>query len=126
MTDTQQKVLIAEDDKFLANAYRVKLSNEGFDIRMALDGQEAMDILKDFKPDIILLDLIMPVMDGFATLEAIQKDPELKKIPVLITSNLGQKEDMDRGLAMGASDYIIKTNMSIQNLVDKIKEYAKK
>jgi DNA-binding response OmpR family regulator len=114
------KILIAEDDKFLANAYRVKLTKAGFDIKMAMDGEETLEALKEFQPDLILLDLVMPVKDGFATLEEIKKNDQWKDIPVLIASNLGQQEDIDKGLAMGAQDYIVKSNLSINDLVAKI------
>ena len=115
-----KKILVAEDDKFLANAYRVKLSKAGFDVRIASDGQEALTILQTFIPDLILLDLVMPVKDGFATLEVIKQDENLKKIPVIIASNLGQKEDVDRGFKMGAVDFIVKSDLSLDNLLIKI------
>ena len=115
-----KKILIAEDDKFLANAYRVKLTKAGFDIRIAKHGQETMDILGTFKPDLILLDLVMPIKDGFIVLNEIKNNPQLKSIPVLIASNLGQKEDIDKGMAMGAADYVVKSNLSMEKLIEKI------
>ena len=90
------KVLVAEDDKYLASAYRVKLTKAGYELKIASDGQEALEILKTFTPDVMLLDLIMPVRDGFSVLEEIKKNPSLKNIPIIITSNLSQKEDIDR------------------------------
>lgn len=115
------KILIAEDDKFLSNAYRVKLTKEGFDISMAQDGIEVFEKLKDFKPDVILLDLIMPRKDGFTVLEELAKSEEYNKIPVIVASNLGQKEDIDRSFSLGAKDYIIKSEMSLEELVNKIR-----
>ena len=120
MTVTK-KVMIAEDDKFLSNAYKVKLTKEGFDICMAADGIEVFEKLEDFRPDVILLDLIMPRKDGFTVLEELKKNPNYRDIPVVIASNLGQKEDLDRGLALGAKDYVIKSEMSLEDLVKKIK-----
>lgn len=114
------KVLVVEDDKFLGSAYRAKLTKSGFDVSFATDGQEALDVLKTVTPDIILLDLVMPRMDGFATLEAIKKDDRLKDIPVIVTSNLGQKEDLDRATALGAVGYIIKSDLTMDDLVIKI------
>lgn len=114
------KILVAEDDKFLVNAYRVKLTKAGFDVQITQDGQQTLDALKTFKADLILLDLVMPVMDGFAFLEEIKKDPNLNKIPVIIASNLGQKEDIDRGMALGAKDYVVKSDLSLDNLIAKI------
>lgn len=118
------KVLIAEDDQFLANAYRVKLSKAGFKVLITADGEEAIKALAEFKPDVILLDLIMPNKDGFATLEEIKSSSQYKQIPVIVASNLGQKEDVDRVKKLGANDYVVKSNMKLDDLVTKIKNYA--
>jgi DNA-binding response OmpR family regulator len=115
-----KKILVAEDDKYLANAYRVKLVKSGFEIKIASDGVEALTILKDFTPDLILLDLVMPIKDGFTTLQEIKNDSKLKTIPVIIASNLGQKEDIDRGIALGAVDYIVKSDMSLEDIITKV------
>lgn len=116
-------MLIAEDDKFLGNAYRVKLEKSGYQVTLARDGVEAMEELSkgsDFC--LIILDLIMPKKDGFATLEEIKQQPSLKDIPILIASNLGQKEDIDRGIKLGANDYIIKSDYSMGEILDKIRK----
>ena len=115
-----KKILVAEDDKFLGNAYRVKLTKAGFEVQIARDGQEATDMLQTFIPDIILLDLVMPVKDGFSTLEEIKNNPQLKSIPVIVASNLGQKEDTDRALSLGANDFIVKSDLSLNTLIEKI------
>lgn len=115
------KILVGEDDQFLSSAYRVKLNKAGFDVKIARDGQEVINALDEFKPDLIILDLIMPVKDGFVTLSEIKANDNWKKIPVLVASNLGQKEDIDRSMSLGAVDYIVKSNMSINNVVDRIK-----
>jgi DNA-binding response OmpR family regulator len=117
------KVLIAEDDKFLASAYRVKLNKLGFEVKVAVDGIEALQILVDFQPDVILLDLIMPNQDGFVTLEKIKADEKMKSIPVIVTSNLGQEEDINKAKELGADDYIVKADMELEDLVEKIKAY---
>lgn len=116
------KILVAEDDKFIASAYRVKLSKEGYDIKIASDGQEVFDILATFTPDLILLDLVMPVKDGFTVLEELKTNDSWKNIPVIVASNLSQKEDVDKGMALGANDYIIKSQMPINMVLDKIKK----
>lgn len=116
------KILIAEDDKFLLNAYRVKFTKAGFDIQIATDGEEALVILKTFRPDVILLDLVMPKKDGFAVLQTVKADPALKNIPVIVASNLGQKEDIERAKSLGAIDYIIKSDILLDNLVKKVNE----
>jgi DNA-binding response OmpR family regulator len=115
------KVLVAEDDKFLVSAYRAKLTKSGFDVQIATDGEEALQVLKTFTPDVILLDLVMPRKDGFATLEEIKQGP-MNKIPVIVASNLGQKEDIDKALTLGAADYIIKSDLSMDELVSKIQQ----
>ena len=122
---TMHKILIVEDDKFLLNVYRLKLTKEGFEVRLAKNGDEALETLKDFKPDVILLDLVMPVRDGFSVLEELKKDPTLSKIPVIITTNLGQKEDIDRGLKLGARDYIIKSETAMEKIMEKIRNTLK-
>ena len=119
------KILIAEDDKSLASAYRVKLSKAGFEIKMASDGQEALDILESFTPDVILLDLIMPVKDGFSVLEELKKNNEWKNIPVIVASNLGQKEDIDKSMKLGATDYFVKSDMHINDVLAKINNTLK-
>ena len=111
------KILVAEDDKFLASAYRVKLSKAGHEVKIALDGQETLDIIQTFTPDVILLDLIMPVKDGFTVLEELKKSNEWKNIPVIVVSNLGQKEDIERSRLLGATDYFVKSDMHINDVL---------
>ena len=118
------KVLVVEDDRFLVSAYRAKLEKSGYEVQIASDGDEALAVLKSFTPDVMLLDLVMPRRDGFSTLEEIKKDSRLDKIPVIVTSNLGQKEDIDKAMALGANDYIIKSDLSIEELVGKIQKVS--
>jgi DNA-binding response OmpR family regulator len=120
------KVLIVEDDNFLANAYRVKLTKSGFEVKMARDGNEALETLASFVPDAIVLDLVMPRKDGFQTLEEIMKNPTWKNIPVIIASNLSQKEDIQKGMKLGARDYFIKSDLSLEHLIEKIHKLIKK
>lgn len=119
------KILVAEDDRFIANAYRVKLTKAGYEVQITQDGQETLDLLKTFKADLILLDLMMPIKDGFTALEEIKKNPSLKNIPVIIASNLGQKEDVDKGMALGAVDYVVKSDLSLDSLIKKIQGFIK-
>lgn len=115
-----KKILIVEDDTYLANAYRVKLAKAGFEIKNAFDGEEALLIMQNYTPDLVLLDIVMPKKDGFATLEEIKKNEKLKNIPVILASNLGQKEDIDRGMKLGAIDFFVKTDFTLNNLIEKI------
>jgi two-component system phosphate regulon response regulator PhoB/two-component system alkaline phosphatase synthesis response regulator PhoP len=119
------KVLVAEDDKYLANAYRVKLTKAGFDILLVSNGEELFLELEKYNPDIILLDLMMPKVDGFIVLQTLRNTEKWKNIPVIITSNLGQKEDIEKGMQMGATDYIVKSNISINDVVAKINANVK-
>ncbi len=116
-----KKILVAEDDKFLANAYRVKLTKAGYDIVLTNDGVETLQKLQEFIPDLIILDLVMPTKDGFAVLEELKKSDTLKNIPCIVASNLGQKEDIDKAMSLGARDYVVKTDLSMQKLIEKIK-----
>lgn len=120
------KILVVEDDRFLTSAYRAKLSKSGYDVQMAGDGEEAMEVLKQFVPDIILLDLVMPRKDGFATLAEIRQQTALQQIPVIVASNLGQKEDIDKAMQLGANDFIIKSDLSMDDLVVKIESLLAK
>lgn len=115
-----KKILIAEDDQFLGSAYRVKMTKAGFEVQIARDGQEALDALQTFTPDLILLDLIMPVKDGFSTLQDIKANPAWQSIPVIVASNLGQKEDMEKSKQLGATDFIIKSDLSLEEIIEKI------
>ncbi|MDZ7744159.1 MAG: response regulator [Candidatus Saccharibacteria bacterium] len=114
------KILVVEDDKFLTSAYRAKLTKAGFETDTASDGEEAIEKLKTSVPDIMLLDLVMPRKDGFAVLKEVRGQDNLKDLPIIVTSNLGQKEDMDKAKSLGATDYIIKSDMTMESLVDKV------
>ncbi|OGL73670.1 hypothetical protein A3D72_01960 [Candidatus Uhrbacteria bacterium RIFCSPHIGHO2_02_FULL_57_19] len=118
------KVLIAEDDKFLKNVLKSKLTAEGFQILMTSDGVETMEMVAKEKPDILLLDIIMPRKNGFDVLEEIRLNAQIRDLPVIILSNLGQDEDVKRGLALGAVDFLIKSDHSLSEVVDKVKLYA--
>ncbi len=115
-----KKILIVEDDKYLANAHRVKLSKSGYETMIAYDGEEALQVCATFNPDIIILDLIMPNKDGFYVLTELKKNPTFQKTPVIVTSNLSQKEDIERAMKLGASDYIVKSNIDLNDLMSKI------
>lgn len=115
------KILVVEDDRFLANAYRVKLTREGHDVKIAYDGNEVFRTLEGYTPDVIILDLILPRMDGFLVLEYLKKAEKWKGIPVIVASNLGQSEDIVRATKLGADDYIVKTDLSMKMLAEKVR-----
>ncbi len=120
-----KKILIIEDDKFLKELISQKLSKEGYDISEAVDGEEGIKKIKEEKPDLVLLDLILPGIDGFEVLSRTKKDPSLSSIPVIILSNLGQKEDIDKGFKLGAVDYLIKAHFTPGEIIEKIRAVLK-
>ena len=117
-------ILLVEDDPFLSSVLRMKLEKESFKVVRAADGDEALNFLTEqgIKPDLILLDLILPKKNGFEVLEIIRQDPLLEKLPVIIISNLGQPSDIERGKALGVIDYFIKARLSVEELVNKVKK----
>ena len=125
MAGKKAKILIVEDDKTLLDMYKLKFEQEGFNILIALDGLIGLELIKKELPAVILLDIMMPKMDGFAVLAELKKDKSTKDIPVLMLSNLGQQSDVDKGKKMGADDYIVKASMTPSQVVDKVKSYLK-
>ncbi len=120
------KVLIVEDDKFLRDLIVQKLEKEGFEVVQAIDGEEGTKMAKEHMVGLILLDLILPGIDGFEVLKRIKEDSETKGIPVIILSNLGQKEDVERGLRLGAQDYLIKAHFTPGEIVEKVRSTLKR
>ncbi len=121
MNNLPKKILIIEDDVFLNELMAKKLVEEGFDVIKASNGEEGLESASREKPDLILLDLILPGMDGFEILEKIKEDPEIGSIPVIILSNLGQREDIERGFDMGADDYLIKAHFTPDEIVERVR-----
>lgn len=122
MSEIKKTILIIEDDKFLRELISRKLKKEGFFISEAVDGEKGLQKVKTEKPGLILLDLILPGIDGFEVLTEVKKDPALAEIPVIILSNLGQKDDIERGLKLGAVDYLIKAHFTPGEIIKKIKK----
>jgi len=114
-------VLIIEDDKFFQSLVSKRLINEGFDVITASDSKEALKVLEEKKPALILLDLILPLLSGFEILSIIKKDERTKDIPVIVLSNLGQKEEVEKAMALGAKDFMIKVNFTPEEIVRKVK-----
>ncbi|XOB40176.1 MAG: response regulator transcription factor [Candidatus Nealsonbacteria bacterium] len=119
------KILIIEDDKFLRELITRKLTDEGFSIIEAVDGEDGLKKIKESKPDLVLLDLILPSIDGFEVLSKIKADASIASIPIIILSNLGQKEEVEKGLKMGAVDYLIKAHFTPGEIIEKIKNVLK-
>lgn len=120
-----QKILIIEDDKFLRELISRKLEREGYSVSEAMDGEEGEKKIREEKPDLVLLDLILPGIDGFEVLSRIKQESSLESIPVIILSNLGQKEEIEKGLKLGAIDYLVKAHFTPAEIIEKIKNVLK-
>lgn len=121
-------ILIVEDDKFLSELISTKLSKEGYAVSIALDGESGLEKAQSEKPDIILLDILLPGISGFEVLEKIKKNPDatISGIPVLILSNFGQESKVQQGLSLGAADYLVKANFTTGEIVEKIRTITAK
>lgn len=117
-----KKIVLADDEQFIAVAYNDGLTRAGYVVAVAHDGAEALEKVKSERPDLVLLDLIMPKMNGFEVLKAIKADPELYKIPVIVLSNLSQVTDEQEVRGLGAIDFLVKADVSLQELIEKIKK----
>lgn len=118
-----KSVLIVEDDSFLSDMYQTKFVSAGYDVSIAQDGTQCLDQLRGgLKPDVMLLDIVMPRMDGIETLAAIKKDEATKNIPVILLTNLGQENDIKRGMEMGATDYLVKAHYTPSEVQKKVEE----
>lgn len=115
-------VLIVEDDSFLANIYKTKFEMEGFKVSVSENGETGLADVKKKKPAIVLLDILLPKLDGFAVLMKLKEDAETKNIPVILLTNLGQKDDVQKGLDLGAVDYLIKAHFKPSEVVEKVKK----
>jgi DNA-binding response OmpR family regulator len=124
MSDTGL-ILLVEDEPLLANLLRQRLEREGFTVVLGKDGEEALKILKEKKPDLILLDIILPKISGFELMERLKDDPSFQRAPIVIISNLGQERDVEKGQSLGAIGYFVKAQVSIEDLVLQVKEFLK-
>jgi CheY-like chemotaxis protein len=117
-----KSVLLAEDDRFLRRACETKLRQCGFDVRVAVNGDEALELARQQAPDLLLLDLLMPKRDGLSVLEALKADEATRAIPVVILSNSSKELEMHSASTLGAVDYWIKSNLSLQELCDRVQK----
>jgi DNA-binding response OmpR family regulator len=118
------KILLVEDDKFLRDICRTKLVKEGFNVHEAMDGEQALQDIEKVKPDIVLLDIILPNIDGYQVLTEIRAktDAKISKVPIIMLSNLGQEDDIKRALDLGANNYLVKAHFTTDEIVEKIKK----
>lgn len=125
MSDIPKKILIVEDDQFLLEMYSVKLRNAGFQVEVAKDGEQALDKALEFKPDLILLDIVLPKMDGFEVLKRIKENPELRATRVIALTNLGQQGEVEKGTSLGADDYFIKAHFTPSEVAYRVGNFLK-
>ena len=122
-----KKILIAEDEDVLLNVLKDRFEAEEWDVAVARDGEETIEVVKKFRPDLILLDLLMPKKDGFEVIKEIRSNSEFKDLPIIIVlSNLGSDDDIKKALELGANDYFVKTQHPMSELVEKAKKYESK
>lgn len=121
-----KKIIIAEDEPVLIEMYKLYFERAGYEVLKAGNGRECIDFVKKEKPNIILLDILMPKLDGWEVLKQLKADPETKQVPILVFSNLGQTQEIQKGLDLGADDYVIKSNMTPKELLEKVEKMIKK
>ena len=121
-----QKILIIEDDPYLSEMYKMKFELEGYIVLVARDGQEGVDSAFTTKPDIILLDLVMPIKDGYHVIKELKENDKTKAIPVLVLSNLGQVDEIKKAMNDGAEKYLIKANITPEQLLKEVRSFLDK
>jgi len=124
--EKKEKVLVVEDDKFIGDLLARRFEKEGLNFELALDGEQALAKLRSASFSLIVLDLVLPGIDGYEVLKRLKADSEFAKIPVIILSNLGQKLEIERGLELGAIDFLVKAHLDLDEIVEKIKKQLEK
>lgn len=117
------KILLVEDDPLLIDIYTTKFKEVGFEVEVVDDGEKACNSIESQKPDLILLDIVLPHVDGWEILQKLQETEATRQVPVFILSNLGQKEEIEKGLHMGAAKYLIKAHYTPSEVVEEIEKY---
>ncbi|MFA5933465.1 MAG: response regulator [Microgenomates group bacterium] len=118
-------IIVAEDDKYYANLFKIKLLKGGYETLIVGNGETALVAVRQKKPDLLLLDLVMPIKDGFEVLEELRADANLKDLKVIVLSNLGQEEDVKKANKMGVLGYFVKSDISLVEMMEKIKNIFK-
>lgn len=117
-----KKILIVEDEKVLSKALNIEILKSGFEVYSAYDGTSGLADVKNIHPDIIILDLLLPGMDGFEFIHEVRSNPETEKTPIIVLSNLGQEKDVNKAMALGANAYFIKTSIDLSDIATLIKQ----
>ena len=121
--DTQKKILLVEDDTALAAVYKSRLELEGFDIREVNNGEEALSAAVEYKPDLILLDAMMPKISGFDVLDILRNTPDTANVRIIMLTALSQPKDKERAESLGVDDYLVKSQVVIGDVVDRVKHH---
>ncbi len=119
----EKSILLVEDEPLLATLLKQRIEKEGIKVIVARDGEEGLEMLRNEKPTLVLLYVILPKMSGFEMMEMMKNDPSIQKVPIIITSNLGQEADIEKGKLLGAIGHFVKAQVSIEEVVKKIKEF---
>lgn len=125
MSKIKKKILVIEDDKMICSMYKAKFEDDGFEVFAANDGIEGLEVARKEELDIIMLDIILPQLDGFSVLEELKKNVKTKKVPVVMLTNLGTNEDKEKGERLGAAGYLVKANLTPAQVSKEIKKYLK-
>lgn len=115
-----KKILLVEDEEIMIDLLQRKLKEEGYEVLLAGDGEEGLKKMRQERIDLVLLDIVMPKLGGFEVMEEMNKEPELRKIPVVIISNSGQPVELDRAKELGVKDWLIKTDFDPKEVIDKV------
>ncbi len=125
MEESKKKILVVEDDEMIGPMYKTKFENDGYVVFMANNGVDGLEIAKKEKPDIIMLDIILPQLDGFSVLKELKESTETREVPVVMLTNLGTEEDKEKGDKLGAVGYLVKANLTPAQVSQEIKKYLK-
>jgi DNA-binding response OmpR family regulator len=118
-----KRILLVEDDDSLASVYTTRLQAEGFDVRRVADGEEALASARAYKPDLVLLDVMMPKVSGFDVLDILRNTPETANLKVIMLTALSQESDQERAKKLGADDYLVKSQVVISDVIDRIRHH---
>ena len=121
-TEKKVKIILVEDDKFLSRMYKTKLDMEGFEVHTAFDGKTGLAMIQKESPDVLLLDIILPKLEGWDIIKQMKKDPATKNIPIIVLSNLGSDEDVAKAKLYGVKDYLVKAHFIPREVIAKIKK----
>ncbi len=119
--DTKKKILLVEDDEALSGVYKSRLDLEGFETRQVYNGEEALSVAKDYRPDLILLDAMMPKISGFDVLDILRNTPETSQVRVIMLTALNQPKDKERAENLGVNDYLVKSQVVIGDVIERVK-----